>query len=111
MSDWYSVTWRELEPVISKHGVDIQRGSLLTRLRQAYPDFRWNPTLFAADSKATPRGHWQNTSNLIKALDRAGAQLGITKVTKFVQNSKNTLRLTFNSQTIGMQFTCQTWRK
>lgn len=53
--------------------------SLEAVVRRVYPDFEWDATRFADFTKIPP-GYWLNKRNLMKALDRAEAKLGIKHV-------------------------------
>jgi len=58
-----------LEGAISLHDV----------LKAIYPEYHWDPSKFV-NADLTRRGHWQDASNLNKALDDAERLLGIRQV-------------------------------
>ena len=56
--------------------------SLEEVLRACYPEFAWDASKFLKDSpNRVVNGYWKNNQNLLDALDKAGALLGIKQVT------------------------------
>jgi len=55
-----------------------QFDSLEQALKSVYPHFKWDSSRFA--SKQAPKGYWQDTQNVLRALAAAEQRLGITEV-------------------------------
>ena len=64
-----------------KHGGEnlFDQHKLLDQaLKEAYPEFSWDPLRFRASTKGT--GQWQQKSNIIEALEKAERRLSIENV-------------------------------
>jgi len=88
LSDWYRVSRREVR---RRGGWSLftYYPSLGHALKANYPDYSWEPARFIEEGTA-PHGFWQNKTNLLDALNRTEAKLGIEKViiSKFAVLSK-----------------------
>jgi len=82
MKDWLK---------ISRHDVKRQGGAVLFQyymsmpkmLQRIYPNHTWRSEDFVASGKA-PRGYWEDTDNLLRALQRAEEKIGIQKVVRVI---------------------------
>ena len=81
LEDWYVVPRKKIKEMIVGGGAQrlfIRYKSLGEALKVAYPEYPWDLDSFF--KKGTPRGYWQKSGNVEKALNRAENTLGITKV-------------------------------
>jgi len=78
LSDWYNISRTQVEQrggwrLFKKHR------SLEDALRSLYPNYPWHPSSFRNSAKAPP-GFWRDQTNLLVALKKAEAKIGIIKV-------------------------------
>ena len=78
LSDWYGIPRTRLEECGGKSLFKLH-SSLESLLRVVYPDFDWQSSRFHAAWKM-PSGYWSDSSNVMKALDKAEATIGIKQV-------------------------------
>jgi len=80
--------------------------SLPHALRTVYPNFHWESARFAETRRATS-GYWKDEKNIMTALSRAEARLGIRKVTPL--NLRQDLVFTLVHSARGLVFSHSIW--
>ena len=78
MSDWYSVRRKPVE-IHGGRGLFRYYSSLEAALRAIYPEYPWDSALFI-EHGVVRAGFWKVKKNLLDALSRAEAKLGIKEV-------------------------------
>jgi hypothetical protein len=95
--DWYKVTLDQLD---QHHGTWLGRhyGTVFTMLQHIYPKYKWLPWKF----QHTPKGFWDEPSNLKQYLDTIASNLGIE-----VEALKTQPRHTFSGTSWLTMYTLQ----